>query len=277
MISFLKILVAVCVVAYIGFALLVYFMPHVFLYHPDTVKPSLQKMTEKIPEIKEVSLSDASDAYGWYVPIENAQKVVLFFHGNSDNASYFLNRAKPFTDKGYAILMLEYQGFGGRKGKPNQMSMETDVRLAVAFLNKQGFKNADIVLYGHSMGTYLAVYGAKELGQNNPFDAVVLEAPFTSVADVADKESFHLFPVHLILQGNTYDSMAHIKQINTRLLVGHGMADKVVPYTQGEHLFERAQKPKEFFSSSEAGHRELPAYGFMSEILRFLNEKTVKN
>lgn len=273
MISFLKIVLLGCVVAYIGFALLVYFMPHVFLYHPDTVKPSLQKMTEKIPDIREVSLSDTTDAYGWYVQPNNAKKAVVFFHGNSDNASYFLNRAKPFLDKGYAVLIPEYQGFGGRKGKPNQISMETDVRLAVAFLNKQGFTNEDIVLYGHSMGTYLAVYGASELGQSNPFDAVILEAPFTSIADVADKASFYLFPVRLLLYGNTYDSMARIHHINTRLLIGHGVPDKVVPYVQGEQLFEKASKPKEFFSSAEAGHRELPAYGFMSEIFSFLGEK----
>lgn len=271
--TFLKILIAVCVIAYIGFALIVYFMPHVFLYHPDTVKPSLQKMTEKMPDMREVSLSDVSDAYGWYVCPDNANKAVIFFHGNSDNGARFLNRVKPLADKGYAVLMPEYQGFGGRTGNPNQMSMEKDVQLAVAFLNKQGFKNADIVLYGHSMGTYLAVYGASELGRTEPFEAVILESPFTSVADVADAESFHLFPVRLILYGNIYDSMLHIGQINTRLLIGHGMADKVVPYIQGERLFAKAHKPKEFFSSAEAGHRELPAYGFMSEILRFLEEK----
>lgn len=273
MISFLKIVLLGCIVAYVGFGMTVYFMPHLFLYHPDIVKPSIDKMTEKIPDIQEVSLSDASDAYGWYVPTQNAQKVVVFFHGNSDNCSYFLNRAKPFVDNGYAVLMVEYQGFAGRKGKPNQTSMERDVRLAVAFLNAQGFENKDIILYGHSMGTYLAVYGASELGQKNPFDAVILEAPFTSVADVADKASFYLFPVRVLLKGNTYDSITRIGRINTRLLIGHGMKDKVVPYSQGETLFEHAQKPKEFFSSLEAGHRELPAYGFMGEILSFLDEK----
>ncbi|MBO7258207.1 MAG: alpha/beta fold hydrolase [Alphaproteobacteria bacterium] len=273
MMSFLKIVLLGCIVAYVGFGMTVYFMPHLFLYHPDIIKPNIDKMREKIPEIKEVSLSDASDAYGWYVPTSNAQKVVVFFHGNSDNCSYFLNRAKPFVDNGYAVLMVEYQGFAGRKGKPNQTSMERDVRSAVAFLNGQGFENKDIILYGHSMGTYLAVYGASELGQQNPFNAVILEAPFTSVADVADKASFYLFPVRLLLYGNTYDSMARIHHINTRLLIGHGVPDKVVPYVQGEKLFEKASKPKEFFSSAEAGHRELPAYGFISEILSFLRVK----
>ena len=271
--TFFKIFVAVCVVAYIGFALLVYLMPHLFLYHPDTTKPSVQKMTEKIPDMGQVSLSDTTDAYGWYIKPAGATKAVIFFHGNSDNGAHFLNRVKPLADNGYAVLMPEYQGFGGRQGKPNQMSMETDVKLAVAFLNKQGFKNGDIALYGHSMGTYLAVYGADELGKKEPFKGVILESPFTSVAEVADKESFHLFPVRLILHGNTYDSMERIGKINTRLLIGHGMKDKVVPYEQGERLFEQAYKPKEFFSSSEAGHRELPAYGFMSEIIHFLDEK----
>ncbi len=273
MISFLKIILLGCIVAYVGFAATVYFMPHLFLYHPDVVKPSIDKMTEKIPAIREVSLSDTLDAYGWYVSTPKAQKVVVFFHGNSDNCSYFLNRVKPFADNGYAVLMVEYQGFAGRKGKPKQSAMETDVRLAVAFLNSQGFENKDIILYGHSMGTYLAVYGASELGQENPFDAVILEAPFTSIADVADKASFYLFPVRLLLSGHTYDNMAHIHRINTRLLIGHGIPDKVVPYTQGERLFEKALKPKEFYSSAEAGHRELPVYGFMGEIFSFLKEK----
>jgi fermentation-respiration switch protein FrsA (DUF1100 family) len=271
--SFLKIILLGCIIAYVGFGMTVYFMPHLFLYHPDIIKPNIDKMREKIPEIKEVSLSDASDAYGWYVPTSNAQKVVVFFHGNSDNCSYFLNRAKPFVDNGYSVLMVEYQGFAGRKGKPNQTSMEQDVHLAVAFLNAQGFENKDIILYGHSMGTYLAVYGASELGQDHPFDAVILEAPFTSVADVADKASFYLFPVRLLLYGNTYDSMARIHHINTRLLIGHGVPDKVVPYVQGEKLFEKASKPKEFFSSAEAGHRELPVYGFIGEVLSFLKAK----
>lgn len=271
--TFLKILVVVCVIAYIGFAVTVYFAPHLFLYHPDTLKPSVQKMTEKIPNMREVSLSDISDAYGWYANPVGATQAVIFFHGNSDNASYFLNRAKPFVEKGYAVLIPEYQGFGGRIGKPSQSAMERDVKLAVAFLNGQGFNNKDIVLYGHSMGTYLAVYGAAELGSNNPFNGVILESPFTSVADVADKESFHLFPVRLLLRGNTYDSMARIGQINTRLLVGHGMRDKTVPYAQGEQLFAKAHKPKEFFSSFEAGHRELPAYGFIDEIFHFLDKK----
>jgi cytosine/adenosine deaminase-related metal-dependent hydrolase len=120
-------------------------------------------------------------------------------------------------------------------------------------------------------GAFFGKVGSFEEGYE--FDAVILEAPFTSVADVADKASFYLFPVRLLLNGNTYDSMARIHHLNTRLLIGHGVPDKVVPYVQGEKLFEKASKPKEFFSSAEAGHRELPAYGFISEIFQFLEEK----
>lgn len=273
MITCLNIILIVCVVSYVGFAATVYIAPHLFLYHPDTSKPSLQKIMEKIPNIQEVSLSDITDAYGWYVKPEKAKKAVVFFHGNSDNASYFLNRARPFVGREYAVLVVEYQGFGGRKGYPNQISMQTDVELAVAFLNKQGFDNKNIVLYGHSMGTYLAIYGASSLGQIHPFNSVILESPFTSVVDMAKRKCLHLFPVRLLLKKNVYDSIKYIRYINTRILIGHGMKDKTVPYDQGERLFEQALKPKEFFSSAEAGHRELPAYGFIDEVLRFLEEK----
>ncbi len=271
--TFFKIFAVMCVVVYIGYALAVYFYPHLFLYHPDTVKPSLQKMMEKIPDMREVSLSDTTDAYGWYVASEQAQKAVVFFHGNSDNASYFLNRAKPFADKGYAVLMPEYQGFGGRTGQPSQQALETDAKLAVDYLNKQGFSNEQIVLYGHSMGTYVAVHTAAVIGKKKPFLAVILESPFMNLVKIADKRSYYLYPTRFILRGNTFDTDKYIGYINAPVFIGHGMKDKTVPYEQGERLFEMVNTPKQFFSSEEAGHRTLPAYGFLTQALNFIDEK----
>lgn len=271
--TILKIMGILCLASYLGFALIVYVFPHWFLYHPDGIRPSLETMRHKIETINQVSLSDTSDAYGWYAKPKHATRAIVFFHGNSDNASYFLNRVQFLFEQGYAVLIPEYQGFGGRQGYPAQSAMEKDVQLSVDFLKRQGFQQADIVLYGHSMGTYLAIYGAVTFGQEHPFNAVVLEAPFTSVATLADKASFYLFPVRLLLNGNTYDSVSLIQRLNTRLLIGHGMADAVVPYNHGEQLFFKASAPKHFFSSEQAEHRTLPAYGFLDEIVNFLSEK----
>lgn len=270
---FLKIFLGICVFFYIGYAVAVYFCPHLFLYHPDTNRPNISQMAQKLPTVQEVFLSETSDAYGWYVAPEKTTKAVIFFHGNSDNASYFTNRAKPFIQAGFAVLMLEYQGFGGRTGKPSQKALETDAKLAVDYLNKQGFSNEQIVLYGHSMGTYVATYTAATKGRKYPFLALILEAPFVNLAQVADRKSFYLYPVRFILQGNTFDTDKYIRAVKTPVFIGHGMQDETVPYEQGEHLFEMANTPKQFFLSQEATHRTLPVYGFLTEAIDFITKK----
>lgn len=271
--TFFKIFAVMCIVVYIGYALAVYFYSHLFLYHPDTKRPTVAQMAQKLSSVQEVSLSKTSDAYGWYWKPEKSTKAVIFFHGNSDSAYAFVNRAKPFADKGYAVLMPEYQGFGGRTGQPSQQALETDAKLAVDYLNKQGFSNEQIVLYGHSMGTYVAVHTAAVIGKKKPFLAVILESPFMNLVKIADKRSYYLYPTRFILKGNTFDTDKYIGYINVPVFIGHGMKDKTVPYEQGERLFEMANTPKQFFSSEEAGHRTLPAYGFLIQALKFIDEK----
>ena len=273
--TFVKIFFVIGIVIYIGYAVAVYFYPHLFLYHPDIKRPTVIQMVQKLPSVQEVSLSKISDAYGWYVASPKAQKAIVFFHGNSDNAYAFVNRVEPFVRAGYTVLMLEYQGFGGRKGKPSQSALETDAKLAVDYLNKQGFSNKQIVLYGHSMGTYVAVYTAAVMGQKSPFLGVILESPFVNLVKVADKRSFHLYPTRFILRGNTFDTDKYIGRIKSPVFIGHGMQDKTVPYEQGEHLFEMANTPKQFFSSEEATHRSLPAYGFLTQALKFIDENNI--
>ena len=270
---FLKIFIVICIIAYVGYAVAVYFYPHLFLYHPDTKHPTLSQMAQKLPNVQEVSLSHTSDAYGWYVAPKNAKQAVIFFHGNSDNALSFTNRAEPFIRENIAILMLEYQGFGGRVGKPSQKAWEMDAELAVNYLHKQGFTNEQIVLYGHSMGTYVATYAAATMGQKYPFLALVLESPFMNLVCVADRKSFYLYPARFILNGNTFDTDKYIGAVKTPVFIGHGMRDETVPYEQGEHLFELANKPKQFFSSQEATHRTLPVYGFLNEVINFIIKK----
>ncbi len=271
--TFLKMFIVVCIVVYTGYALAVYFYPHLFLYHPDIKRPTVAQMAQKWPSVQEVLLSKTSDAYGWYQRPAQATKAVIFFHGNSGNTGFFVNRVEPFVQAGYAVLMPEYQGFGGRQGKPTQSALETDAKLAVDYLNKQGFLNEQIVLYGHSMGTYVAVHTAAVMGQKHPFSAIILESPFINITKIADKKSFHLYPTRFILRGNTFDTDKYIGRIKSPVFIGHGMQDKTVPYEHGERLFEMARMPKQFFSSEEAGHRTLPAYGFLTQAIDFINKK----
>jgi dienelactone hydrolase len=67
------------------------------------------------------------------------------------------------------------------KESPLRKTSITMVIGVVEWLNKQGINKKDIILYGESLGTGVAT----ELASNNKFAGVILESPFTSIADAA--------------------------------------------------------------------------------------------
>lgn len=298
---FLKPVLFVLSLIYIGFSLTVYLRPEWFFYHPVSVKPDIAQAADVLNTIQEVryQTGDGKTGYAWYAKPPHALKAVIFFHGNSYHIGYFLKRVKPFYDAGFAVLMPEYTGFGALEGTPTQSALEQDALGAAAFLKDEGFNNQDIVLYGYSLGTYLAVHTAaaaqrqetasllpdtlvenvahttNETAAQKPYQAVILEAPFTSLADVADEAAFYLFPVKVLIK-DTYDSAAKINQIGTRLFIAHGTADQTVPFHHGRTLYEQAGGEKMFYAVQGASHRNLPEHGFFEAVSAWLQQNDTK-
>ena len=272
----IKYLILILCLIYVGVSLLFYIKPAYFLYHPTLTPPSLESARKQIPLFSEVSYKtlDQRTSYGWYAPAQSKNKTIVFLHGNSYNIGAFVSRVEPFYHAGYGILMPEYTGFGGLSGTPNQTQIEQDVAGALHFLHQQGISNQDIILYGYSLGTYLAVYAAADLQHNQPFYAVVLESPFTSLADTAHWTAYSLFPVHFLLKDH-YDSLKKITQIKTRLFIGHGTNDQTVPYFMGEKMFQSANEPKTFFSVKGGTHQNLPENGFSDQVLKWLDTSSL--
>ena len=267
----IKYFIIILCLIYLALSLLFYIKPNYFLYHPTLTHPSLESAQKQIPLLSEVSYKtlDQRVIYGWYLPAQSKKKTIVFLHGNSYNIGAFISRVEPFYLAGYGILMPEYTGFGGLSGTPNQTQLEQDVAGALYFLHQQGIQNQDIILYGYSLGTYLAVYAATDLQHNQPFYAVILESPFTGLADTAHWTAYSLFPVHFLLKDH-YDSLKKIAQINTRLFIGHGTKDQTVPYFMGEKMFQSANEPKTFFSVEGGTHQNLPENGFLKQVLKWL-------
>lgn len=278
LLRFVKPTAVVVFVMYVGFSLVVYTWPEWFFYHPVAAKPDIARATSLLNDVQEVSYQTPAGktGYAWYARPKNARKAMIFFHGNAYHIGYFLKRVKPFYDAGFAVLMPEYTGFGGLEGVPNQKDLEQDALGAAHFLKAKGFKNKDIVLYGYSLGTYMAVHTAARAtdteNMTDPYNAVILEAPFTSIADVADEVSFRLFPVSVLVK-DKYDSKSQIDKISTRLFVAHGTRDKTVPFHQGRELYEQAVGNKMFFAVEGATHRNLPEHGFFDAVLRWLKDE----
>ena len=193
-------------------------------------------------------------------------KTLLFFHGNAGNLfnrSYKLNK---FNELDLNVLIISWRSFSGNLGKPNETNLYGDAKKAVKWLNDKGVKTENIILYGESLGTGVAV----EIGQTNKFNSIILESPYTSMVKAA-KIYYPYLPVNLLLK-DKYNSEKKIKNIKTPILIMHGKKDNIVPFYMGKKLFETANKPKKFLQIEEDDHMLSFNDNLLLEIQNFINK-----
>lgn len=251
-----------------------YTLQHKIIYHPSLKKPEISQLQKKFKNLKEVSYSlpNGKRVYAWFLKSQKSKKIIVFFHGNTGDLIYNSKNLPFFEKNGFSVLIPEYEGFGGIKGNLRQAELEQDAKTALLWVLSKGYKPQDIIIYGHSLGTYVALFGANFMAkEKESVSAVILEAPFYSLTDMAHHRLGNLIPVSLLLKDN-YPSKELIDQIKTPLFLGHGKKDTVIPYIQGLKLFEKAHHPKTFFSSDKADHNSLPQNGFIDAILPLLKK-----
>ena len=140
-----------------------------------------------------------------------------------------------------------------------------DGRAALDFLKGQGVEPAKTVIFGESMGTGVAVQMAIE----RDTAAVILNAPFTSMPDVAAK-TYWMYPIRLTMW-DRYDSLSKIVGIGAPLMVIHGTADRTIPVEMSRTLLAAASEPKRGLFIDGADH-DIFAGRCAPEILGFLDQ-----
>ena len=109
-----------------------------------------------------VRTEDGIELKGWFAPATSKRYIFVFFHGNADNLASASSIADPYLAAGYGFLVTEYQGYSGLPGKPTEAGLYADGRAYIRGLMAQGVKSEDIILFGHSLGTGVAVQMAEE-------------------------------------------------------------------------------------------------------------------
>jgi len=167
-------------------------------------------------------------------------------------------------------MLAEYRGYGGNPGNPTEDGLMSDARAALAYLGGQGVSGQNLVLYGESLGTGMAVAMAAEAAVlGAPVAAVVLEAPYTTIPDVAGAH-YPFLPVRLLMKDH-YDSLSRIARVNAPVFVTHGSEDWTVPQSLGRKLFGAAVQPKEAVWVDGAAHNDLFGPRVFQAILEFLD------
>ena len=254
-------------VIYISLLALIFIFQRSLMYFP--VKEKISKSFYKNTKLKiiDISTSDGLILKSLYKKSEtNINKTILVFHGNAGHIGHRVNKFKPFIDKGYGLLLLEYRGYGENKGKPTKLGLYRDGEAAINYLINQKIKSKNIIVYGESLGTAIAT----KLSTNYSFNMTILEAPFTSVADVAQKR-YWIFPAKYLVLDN-FDNLGIIEKIKSPLLLLHGYKDYVINIAFGKKVFEAALKPKKALFVQNAGHNNLFEFNLVNKILNILKK-----
>src|SRR5580692_3261160 len=219
----LKWLVAIGSIGYVGGLAILYFTQRSFIFPiPQTVRTSPE--AAGFPEAEEhvLTTTDGEKVIVWHVPARPGHPVVLYFPGNGDYLAGFFERFRDIISDGTGIVALSYRGYAGSTGQPSEDGLLQDAAAAYAFTAAR-YSADRIVAWGFSLGTGVAVAVAAE----HPVGKLILEAPYTSIADVG-AAIFRLAPVRWLIR-DPFRSDALIGQVMAPLLIMHGERDATIP------------------------------------------------
>ena len=260
--------IATIAVAYVLLVGAVYVFQRNLMYLPDRGVPDLQEAGVSDMRAVALSTSDGLTLLAWYKEAAPGQPTLVYFSGNAGHIGHRGSKARHYLDAGMGVLLVGYRGFGGNPGSPSEEGLYADGGAALDFLAAAGVTPAQTVLYGESLGTGVAVHLAAERAAVAPFGAVVLEAPYASMAAVAAKH-YPFLPVRWLVK-DRFESVAKIARVRAPVFIFHGEKDNTIPIRTGRDLFAAAVEPKESLWIAGARHNDLYDFEAPAAVIAFL-------
>tara|TARA_B100001769_G_C22095736_1_gene591148 strand:- start:965 stop:1771 length:807 start_codon:yes stop_codon:yes gene_type:complete len=266
--KYLYLTISSIILAYCVVILVMYFYQRSLLYHPSENNYANDKIEFDYREIF-IEVTENIKLKSWFIKKDlKKNKTILFFHGNAGSLINRVHKLNELNKLNVNILLISWRGFSENLGKPSEKNLYHDAKKSVEWLNNIGVDNKNIVLYGESLGTGVAT----ELGQENSFAGIILESPFTSIAEAA-KIYYPYLPINLILK-DRYESIKKIQNINIPILIMHGKKDDIVPFRMGQELFQKANEPKNSYFSENDDHMMEFNEQLLNSIEKFLSFNT---
>lgn len=219
-----------------------------FLYYPEShwmVTPASLGL-----EAEEVRINSGPGVqlHAWFFPRPRPIANMLFCHGNAGNVSHRLDNVAYLLRAGLQVLLFDYRGYGHSSGQPSEEGLYEDAAAAWAALVERADASKPRIIFGRSLGGAVAV----DLAARVDADGLIIESTFTSIRTLA-----RLFlPLPLPELPVKYDSLSKIGDIDTPLLVVHGERDELVPFADGQALYEAARGVKSWYPIRGAGHND---------------------
>ncbi len=262
---------AVVILFLLGGRLMLESLERQLIYFPTRVRQDAP--TPRIPGasvVEEVWLetADGERVHALYAEADAGLATLLFFHGNAGNLYDRLDNVAGLVAAGFAVLILDYRGYGKSEGHPSEPGLYEDGWAAYRYLTeRRGVDPSRLVLFGRSLGSPVAV----ELGTREPVGAIILESAFTTARDLARVHYGWLPGALFRALTHEFDSLAKVPRLRAPVLFVHGDADAIVPIEMGRRLHAAAPEPKGWYELQGAGHNDTLLVGG-NEYYRFLTD-----
>lgn len=194
-------------------------------------------------------------------------RVVIYSHGNAED----LGQRLPYLDLmaqvcGTDVLAYEYCGYGFSEGTPSEENCFLAIDAAYEYLLEH-FPPNRIIAFGRSIGTGPTV----DLAMRHPeIRGVVLQSPLESCGRCVFGNN--AITSWLGYRMDLFRNYEKIHKVTCPVLVMHGTADEIVPWTSGMAIYEACKHAVEPLWLEDCHHNDMPNEICLRRVREFMDE-----
>ena len=251
--------IKILTIVYVLGGVALYFLQDYVLFHPVTLKRDHNyNFPEKYKDINIPITENSNLNIVQFFSTDTITKgVVLYFHGNKKNISWYAKYASYFTKHGYEVWLIDYPGFGKSTGKLTERTLYDWANYMYNFARTR-FSADSIIIYGKSMGTGIATH----LASIQPSKQLILETPYYDYPSVI-KHYLPIYPIEWMIHYKipTHD---YIEKVVAPITIFQGTEDRLVTYINAKRLKPFLKAGDEFVTIDGGSHNDL--YDFKETI-----------
>jgi alpha-beta hydrolase superfamily lysophospholipase len=196
--------------------------------------------------------------HGLWLPQPTANApVLLYLHGARWDVRSSANRMRRMHELGFAVLGIDYRGFGQSSPLlPGEAEATEDALAAWRWLAAQHPQSPRYV-FGHSLGGAIAVNLAAQVADER---GLIVEGSFPSIREVVSTFKWGWLPVGPLIT-QRFEAGERIGQVGAPVLVVHGSEDRLIRPELGRRLYEQAAEPKRFVLVEGGSHHNTNSLG----------------
>ena len=238
-----------------GFVALMYVAQRSLMYFPD--RSRTPPAAAGLPDAQEIVLdtADGENVIAWHVPPRAEQAGRALFPRQRRRAAPPC-RSLPRACRGWhRPRRAELSRLWRLDRQPERGGLDRRRGRRLCLCRRAHAATAHRRCLGESLGTGVAV----ALAATAPVGGLVLEAPFTSAADIA-AAAYWFLPVRLLMK-DPFRSDERIGKVTAPLLVLHGARDGVVPIAHGRAAVLACERAQALRAICRRRHSDLDPYG----------------